>query len=112
MLYNKDAGTFEYIGQPVPLAEEEIGDIEDFIASLQKWLARSENQSLTVRSIFESLDKENYGEIEESKFEAALKRFGVELRPKERRLLKDTLDPKNIGFLRYRALLSELQGIP
>lgn len=112
VLYNKDQGTFEYIGQPVNLAEEEITDIEEFIGHLQKWLARSENQSLTVRSIFESLDKDNHGEISEPKFEAALKRLGVDLRPRERRLLKDSLDPKNIGFLRYRALLSELQGIP
>lgn len=67
---------------------------------------------MTVRSIFESLDRENFGELTESKFETAMHKIGVDLRPKERRLLKDTLDPKNIGFLKYRSLLRELQGIP
>jgi len=41
-----------------------------------------------------------------------LKRIGVELRVKEKRLLKDALDPRNIGFMKYRPLLRELQGMP
>ena len=41
-----------------------------------------------------------------------MKRIGVELRVKEKRLLKDALDPRNIGFMKYRPLLRELQGMP
>jgi len=37
--------------------QQEITDIEDFISAMKKWLSRSENQSLTVRSIFEALDQ-------------------------------------------------------
>ena len=36
----------------------------------------------------------------------------MELRPTEKRLLKDVLDPRNIGFMKYRALLREVQGMP
>ena len=45
VIFNKELGTFEYIGQPIPLAEGDQQDqgIEDFISNLQKWLNRSEN---------------------------------------------------------------------
>jgi hypothetical protein len=60
VLYNKENGTFEYISQPIALKGKadngEISDMEEFIAEVKKWLARPENQSLTVRSIFEALD--------------------------------------------------------
>lgn len=79
---------------------------------MRKWLGRQENQSLTVRSIFESLDPQNFGELPESKFETALHKIGVEMRAKEKRIVKDALDPRNLGFLRYRSLLRELQGVP
>jgi hypothetical protein len=92
--------------------EPEIADIEEFIGCLKKWLGRPENQSLTVRTIFESLDTQNFGELTESKFEIAMHKIGVELRPKDKRILRDTLDPRNLGFLKYRPLLRELQGIP
>lgn len=114
VVYNKESGTFEYIGQPIPLLNEEgvqqgeIGDIEEFLFCLKRWLSRSENSSLTVRTIFESLDLQNFGELQETKFETALHKIGVDLRPKEKRMLKDVLDPKNIGFLKYRSLLREL----
>lgn len=41
-----------------------------------------------------------------------MSKIGVELRPGEKRALLKVLDPKNIGFLRYRPLLLELQGVP
>lgn len=34
------------------------------------------------------------------------------MRPKEIALLKEYLDPKHIGYLRYRPLVRELLGIP
>jgi L-rhamnose isomerase len=58
------------------------------------------------------MDRENFGELSEAKFESALLKVGVQLRPKEKRILKDILDSKNIGFLRYRPLLREIQGVP
>jgi len=125
VVYNKELGTFEYISNPIPLMStvdhggpseqqqvQELQDIEDFIASLKAWLGRSENQSLTVRTIFESLDLQNFGELTDAKFEIALRKIGVDMRPKEKRMLKEVLDPRNIGFMKYRPLLRELQGIP
>ena len=67
---------------------------------------------MTVRSIFESLDLQNFGELNEAKFETALRKVGVDLRAKEKRLLKDILDPRNIGFMKYKPILRELQGVP
>ena len=62
VVYNREAGTFEYISQPIPLINEngdqtgEIQEIEEFLLCLKRWLARPENQSLTVRTIFEAMD--------------------------------------------------------
>lgn len=43
VVYNKEFGTFEYISNPIPLEQQEISDIEDFINALRKWLNRTEN---------------------------------------------------------------------
>ncbi len=62
VVYNREAGTFEYISQPIPLINEEgnqageIADVEEFLVCLRRWLNRAENQSLTVRTIFEQMD--------------------------------------------------------
>lgn len=110
-MYNKESGTFEYIGEPIYLNHErDLQDIEEFLASVRAWLAR--NERLTLKSIFESMDKENFGELSETKFESALLKIGVKLRQSERRLIKEVLDPRGIGFIRYRPLVKELQGIP
>lgn len=86
--------------------------MEEFIAEVKKWLARPENQSLTVRSIFEALDIQNFGTLLEKDIHTAFNKIGIELRPKEKRMLKDVLDPLNINRLKYRELLREIQGIP
>jgi hypothetical protein len=68
VVYNKESGTFEYIGEPISLNfDKELTDIEEFLASLRSWLKR--NERLTVKSIFESIDKENFGELTEAKFD-------------------------------------------
>jgi hypothetical protein len=90
----------------------EIADVEEFLVCLKRWLNRPENQSITVRTIFEQMDLQNFGELQETKFETALHKLGVDLRAKEKRFLRDILDPKNLGFLRYRPLLREIQGVP
>jgi len=111
VVYNKESGTFEYIGEPIYLNHErDLADIDEFLASIRSWLAR--NDRLTLKSIFESMDKENFGELSEAKFEQALLKIGVRLRQAEKRIIKDVLDPRNIGFLKYRPLVKELQGIP
>lgn len=58
------------------------------------------------------MDKENFGELSESRFEQAMLKIGVKLRMQEKKLIKDVLDPRKIGFIRYRPLVRELQGIP
>ena len=77
---------------------------------MKLWIAR--NERITVRSIFESLDKERFGEISEDKFIVVMKKIGVKLRPNEMHVFKDYLDTRKIGFLRYMPLVRELQGIP
>jgi len=39
-------------------------------------------------------------------------KIGISLKPREKLILKDILDPKNIGFFRYKPLIRELLGIP
>jgi hypothetical protein len=58
------------------------------------------------------LDKQNFGELDEFKFEKAMNKIGIKLRAGEKNILKDYLDPRKIGFLRYKPLLRELQHIP
>jgi len=63
-VYNKESGTFEYIGEPILLNfERELTDIEEIIDASKRWLEK--NKRLTVKSIFESMDKENFGELTE-----------------------------------------------
>lgn len=107
VVYNKESGTFEYIGEPIYLNHDrELGDIDEFLASMKAWLSR--NDRLTLKSIFESMDRENFGELSEAKFEMALLKIGVKLRQNEKRIIKEALDPRGIGFLRYRPLVKEL----
>ena len=111
VVYNKESGTFEYIGEPIPLnLDREVADLDEFLACLKKWLAR--NERLTLKSIFESIDKENFGELSESKFDNAMQKIGVQLRQQEKRMIKEVLDPRNIGFYKYRPLVKELAGVP
>lgn len=68
MTYNKESGTFEYIGEPIFLNhEKEMVDIEEMLVAMSSWLKR--NDRLTLRSIFESMDKENFGELTDLKFD-------------------------------------------
>ena len=39
-------------------------------------------------------------------------KIGVTLRQQEKIMLKNILDPKNIGFIKYRPLVRELLGVP
>jgi hypothetical protein len=111
VVYNKESGTFEYIGQPISLNfDKEISDIEEFLAAMRSWIKR--NERLTIKSIFEAIDKENFGELAEAKFEQAMGKMGIQLRQQEKRMLKDVLDPRNIGFIKYRPLVRELSGVP
>jgi len=63
-VYNKESGAFEYIGESRPL--DYTGDlttVQDILSELEKWLKL--NPRLTVSSIFLSLDKGNFGELNE-----------------------------------------------
>lgn len=63
---------------------------------------------MTLKSIFEAMDKENFGELSEMRFLQALEKVGVRLRQQEIRMVKEVLDPRSIGFFRYRPLVREL----
>lgn len=109
--YNKESATFEYIGEPALLNfQKELTDVEEVVTAMKAWLEK--NQRLTVKSIFEAMDKENFGELTDQKFDLALAKIGVKLREKERHALKQILDPKGLGYLKYRPLVRELSGIP
>lgn len=107
VVYNKETATFEYIGEPIHLNHErELHDIDEILAAIRTWLAR--NERITVKSIFEAIDKERFGEISEAKFRDAMLKIGVNLRNGELHLLKDCLDTRKIGFLKYMPLVKEL----
>lgn len=111
VVYNKEQGTFEYVGEPVMLNfEREVTDVDELLENLKAWIKR--NDRLTFQAIFESLDREQFGEITEAKFDEALYRMGIKLRLSEKRVLKEVLDQRNIGFLKYMPLVRELQGVP
>jgi hypothetical protein len=48
---------------------------------MTKWVEK--NERLTIKSIFESMDKENFGELNASKFNIALGKIGLKLKEKE-----------------------------
>jgi hypothetical protein len=118
--FNKESKTFEYFGKPNKLMSLEVGaeidteitNIEDFIGALKVWLARPENQRLTVQSIFEHLDNSNTKTVTESQLCGAFNRIGVELREREKIMLKKYLDYNNINRFDYQPLLREIEGIP
>lgn len=73
---------------------------------MKSWLKRHDR--LTIKSIFESLDRENFGELNEEKFDEALSKIGIKLRFSEKKIIKEVLDPRDKGFYRYRPLIREL----
>lgn len=67
IVYNKEIGTFEYIGEPCPLNfDEEISSLKMILICLQNWV--DNNSRLSVGPIFYSLDKGNFGELNEAHF--------------------------------------------
>lgn len=42
----------------------------------------------------------------------AMSKIGVKLREKEKQALKQVLDPKGLGYMKYRPLIREVSGIP
>lgn len=91
--------------------DSELKTVEEIIKSLKEWFQRPTNDRLSVLEVFESLDVANCGEVSPQNFESAFNRLGVKLRPSEITLLKDVLE-RNVGFLQYRSLVRELQGVP
>ena len=52
---------------------------------MRAWLKR--NERLTIKSIFESLDKDNFGELSIEKFEVAMLKIGIKLRISEKKII-------------------------
>jgi len=111
VVYNREKGTFEYIGEPICLSlDKEIDDLQALLQELGKWIEA--NPRITVGTIFEQTDSHGFGELSQKQFESCFARIGVRLRPKELQLLSAALDTRGIGQLSYRPLLRELSGIP
>lgn len=113
LAHNPRTGAFEYIGEPLALNQQaELKSLEAVMTAMKAWLARPTNDRLSVQQIFEGLDLMGAGEVTPASFEGAMSRLGIRLRPGETALLKDVLDPRHVGYLQYRTLVSELQGVP
>jgi len=96
VVYNREKGTFEYIGEPILLSSsEELKDIASILDGLKKWL--DSNPRLTVGTIFEQADSHGFGELSQQQLEISLNKIGVRLRNTEMRLLCESLDPRGIG---------------
>ena len=67
-----------------------------------EWLKR--NDRISIKPIFASLDRGNFGELKPEDFERALIRMGIVLNKKEMQLLSSVLDPRGIGFIKYLPL--------
>jgi chromosome segregation ATPase len=110
---NPRTSAFEYIGEALQLDKDsELKSVEEVVQALKDWLARSTNDRLSVLQVFEGLDQAESGEVTLKNFESALSRLGVKLRAGETELLKEVLDPRHVGYLQYRSLVRELQGVP
>lgn len=115
---NPASGAFEYIGEPLPLRKAihgedgEYSDVVDLVKALKAWVKRPTNDRLSILQVFEGLDLSASGEVTPKVFESAMCRLGVQLGSKETELLRQVLDPRHVGYLSYRALVRELQGVP
>ena len=110
VVYNKEVGSFEYIGEPRPLDMSlPVTNIRDILRILTQWL-QTQNR-LTVGPIFRSLDKANHGDLKPEVFSQALEKIGITVKDSEMKVLRQYLDTKNCGYLRYEPLVRELQGI-
>lgn len=110
---NPSTSAFEYIGEPVVLDQAgELRRVRTVVQALRAWLARPTNDRLSALQIFEALDLRCTGEVSPTDFASALARLGVKLRDREAQLLKEVLDPRQVGWVQYRGLLRELQGVP
>ena len=85
-------------------------NVKDIVDRTQDWLKKYDNR-ITVKSIFESMDKENTGELRPEQFCKAMERIGIKLSPKELQMLKEVLDPRDIGFMKYTPLIMQLRGV-
>ena len=62
VVYNKEVGSFEYIGDARPLDySSEITNVRDLVSKVHQWLQTQHR--LTVGPIFRSLDKSNHGDL-------------------------------------------------
>ena len=106
--YNKDLGTLEYIGPPQALQYQQSSsglpkDVQEVVDKMRSWIKN--NERLSVKSIFASLDRGNFKELKPLDFERALTRIGISLNSRELKLLTDVLDQKQIGFIKYHPLV-------
>jgi len=64
LVHNPSTGTFEYLGEPLPLdREQDLSKVEEVTAAMTKWLQRPSNDRLSVKQVFESLDFQSRGEL-------------------------------------------------
>ena len=72
--YNKEFGTMEYIGAPQGMdygtRDRLPNTVQDVTKKMKEWLGResSNNNRLSVKGIFHSMDRGNFGELKEDAF--------------------------------------------
>ena len=112
---NKDHGTMEYIAEARSLSYPNNSNglpnnVMDIVERIADWLKKYDNR-FTVKSIFESLDKGNFGELKPDDFCKALERIGIRLSPKELQMLREVLDQRDTGYMKYLPLVMQLRGV-
>ena len=82
VVYNRQHGSFEYIGEPILLSPQKASDnLREFFSKVDEWVKR--NDRLTVRTIFQSLDRGNFGELTMDQVNQAFSRIGIRLHSQE-----------------------------
>ena len=104
---NAEHGTFEYIGQPMPLNQgnpnNEAKTVMEVIERMTAWLQKHDR--ISVAGIFRSLDRGGFGELREAEFKKACERMGILLSARDVQKLKTVLDHRSTSYLKYGPLV-------
>ena len=110
--YNGQNGAFEYIGEPVPLKNDEAQcqTIEEILTNTKQWLKM--NDRVTVTPIFNSFDYNKSGLIEPDLLVPIFARLGIRLHKTESDIIFNCLNKEDEDLCKYKPLVVELTTGP
>ena len=93
--YNGQNGAFEYIGEPVPLKNDQTQcqTIEEILTDTKQWLKA--NDRITVAPIFNSFDYNKSGFIEPDLLIPIFARLGIQLHKDESDIIFNCLNKED-----------------